>query len=891
VADYGSVRHEVRLALVLNGGLSLAVWMGGVTNEIDLLRRASVHDPVAAGTAGSFWRRLCEKYNLRVTVDIIAGTSAGGLNGALLASAVAAGKPVPPTLRGLWIHDAALTRGKLLRRKEPPESLLSGEFLHDKIKEVTGEILSSKPIGDDPVTLFLTATALGGRDSTGVDSQGQAFKYEDHRRLYRFAYDPRRFRYTEQNGLQLAPENDFDPAGHEAIAIAARASAGFPLAFAPVTEKPLLDGDRYRVQPEAPASEQPSTYLIDGGVLDNAPFGPVVREICRRPVTGPYRRVLGYVVPSSGLPDMPMMPAAPGVPASPQWTSVISRAINMPREVDFRSDVDELSAALEAASESSIRRLYKRMRLDPAGRKALEQLALGLRREYRRARAVGGLWHVRHLMAHLPMGTALQVPPPVDPDRLLDDTACRWLPPLDAQLVLPAEGTWPWGYAIAEQAVLMLLRDAQEDLLAPQTPGAQPDAGSLNVLDVGALATDLSEALAKIHAIGHALDAEIRSRSAVLAASVSLDDVALAHDIDDIFQRLRVIPALSTVVRGAVRRYAEAVVRAERHPAHEPVPAEVVNERADEVMSWVLTAEVLSRSFATPTLGEPTAPMEFVRFGPDVDSLHPELKKLNGDGGQKLFGTKFGHFGGFARSDARERDWQWGRLDAAVHLTRLLLPADLDPQERDDWLLDAQTAVLADEAGPGAAADDVARELVAAAARADAMTDYQHLMELLKARGGEVGGKLDTSESVGSDTTAVMLADTALHLVTRARLKTDSREPVAWQVALEAALQREDRSRRAWRTSLLRWFVGGPRRALWQALNRAPDQIRQQLARATVTWVAQLSMLAAFVGALVATSVTALAYGDVLVAVLAMLVLIAGAAAIALRIWFIRRTD
>jgi hypothetical protein len=32
---------EVRLALVLNGGVSLAVWMGGVTHEIDLLRRAS----------------------------------------------------------------------------------------------------------------------------------------------------------------------------------------------------------------------------------------------------------------------------------------------------------------------------------------------------------------------------------------------------------------------------------------------------------------------------------------------------------------------------------------------------------------------------------------------------------------------------------------------------------------------------------------------------------------------------------------------------------------------------------------------------------------------------------------------------------------------------------
>ena len=33
--------HEVRIALVLNGGVSLAVWMGGVTHELDLIRRAS----------------------------------------------------------------------------------------------------------------------------------------------------------------------------------------------------------------------------------------------------------------------------------------------------------------------------------------------------------------------------------------------------------------------------------------------------------------------------------------------------------------------------------------------------------------------------------------------------------------------------------------------------------------------------------------------------------------------------------------------------------------------------------------------------------------------------------------------------------------------------------
>ena len=48
---------EHRLALVMNGGVSLAVWMGGVACEIDNVRRASNGIPssaaaVSADTAG-----------------------------------------------------------------------------------------------------------------------------------------------------------------------------------------------------------------------------------------------------------------------------------------------------------------------------------------------------------------------------------------------------------------------------------------------------------------------------------------------------------------------------------------------------------------------------------------------------------------------------------------------------------------------------------------------------------------------------------------------------------------------------------------------------------------------------------------------------------------------
>src|SRR4051812_46017934 len=41
---------ELRLAVVMNGGVSLAVWMGGGAHELDLLRRASARNTEARNT-------------------------------------------------------------------------------------------------------------------------------------------------------------------------------------------------------------------------------------------------------------------------------------------------------------------------------------------------------------------------------------------------------------------------------------------------------------------------------------------------------------------------------------------------------------------------------------------------------------------------------------------------------------------------------------------------------------------------------------------------------------------------------------------------------------------------------------------------------------------------
>jgi predicted acylesterase/phospholipase RssA len=71
--------QELRVAVVMNGGVSLAVWMGGVTRELDRLRRDDGAYAAIAGLTRSLPR-----------VDVIAGSSAGGINGAVLAGGATA---------------------------------------------------------------------------------------------------------------------------------------------------------------------------------------------------------------------------------------------------------------------------------------------------------------------------------------------------------------------------------------------------------------------------------------------------------------------------------------------------------------------------------------------------------------------------------------------------------------------------------------------------------------------------------------------------------------------------------------------------------------------------------------------------------------------------------
>jgi patatin-related protein len=165
---------ELRIALVCFGGVSLAVYMHGISKEILKLVRASaalhaIADRSLRAQASFFaahersdpeydteevyfelLRDIGRQIELRVLVDIIAGASAGGINGAMLARALAHDLPLGP-LRDLWLQHGDVTE---LLAPEAKAGRWSKWFLRPMIWAAAGRRLPAA--GDQEVRAKLS---------------------------------------------------------------------------------------------------------------------------------------------------------------------------------------------------------------------------------------------------------------------------------------------------------------------------------------------------------------------------------------------------------------------------------------------------------------------------------------------------------------------------------------------------------------------------------------------------------------------------------------------------------------------------------------------------------------------------------------------------------------
>ena len=350
---------ELRLALVCYGGVSLAIYMHGITKEVWKLCRASMRRRSKDGDLprahdseivyGALLDALAPQLDLTIMTDIIAGASAGGINGILLAQAISQGHDMEP-LRELWLAGAdsdkllepegagtryskwwasplvwwARTKGlvmddmaepaaraevarklsRLMRSRwfAPPFSGHAfSTMLYDALVAMReGE--HSPPLIPpvQPLDLFVTVTDYHGAPERLHLHSPPEISENEHRLVIGF---------TDVGADATCGRHLADIAE---LAFAARATASFPGAFPPARVAEIdrvvaTRGGRWpgraaflaRVFPGRAVPE--AATLIDGAVLNNRPFGPAIEALSRRPAHREVDRRFVYVDPKPGM--------------------------------------------------------------------------------------------------------------------------------------------------------------------------------------------------------------------------------------------------------------------------------------------------------------------------------------------------------------------------------------------------------------------------------------------------------------------------------------------------------------------------------------------------------------------------------------------------------------
>ena len=328
-------RPELRLGLVLYGGVSLAVYIYGVVVEVQrLLRASAAHEGKASreDVSAGYLSALCKAGVSRATVDIIAGTSAGGINGILLARALATGADVND-VKDLWLDSGDI--GLLMHRldDDAPASLIRSDFFETRLRHGFESLSGDGPTPrDDPLDLFVSATHLRGTLREFPDSLSGEVPTLTHRRVFQLK---RRPRYGRDDFRLLAGEDGAglpgsEPEALERLVRLARATSAFPVAFEPVG---IDEGDHLLEPPD-----EPRGWYADGGILNNKPFTEALRTIFTRSSDRPVRRWLLSVDPD---PEAVVRPAPPG--PIPGFDEVlIGAASGIPRYQSVAADLDGL---------------------------------------------------------------------------------------------------------------------------------------------------------------------------------------------------------------------------------------------------------------------------------------------------------------------------------------------------------------------------------------------------------------------------------------------------------------------------------------------------------------------------------------------------------------------
>jgi patatin-related protein len=401
---------ELRLALICYGGVSLAIYMHGVTREIWHMVRASraFHDgtPLTRRSEIVYHELLKEMsrvsgVKLRVLTDIIAGSSAGGINGIFLSQAIVTGQSLEP-LTDMWLDMADVDilldpdarplsrftkfwatpiawmilrrRGGAVERtvaKEAQEEVATklsrfvrarwfappfGGNVFSKLLLDALNIMAKSAIEppllpeNQPLDLFVTVTDYFGHDRVLRLNSPEEVTESEHRITVDFSTRGR-------TDLADIPE----------LIFAARATASFPGAFPPFSVREL---DRLLVRENVPwlgrlaflkrilpqqfaANAAEDTMLIDGSVLANAPFNQAISALRNRPARREVDRRFVYIDPKPGHPSFRFgkrnADGTSDIPRKPPgfFSTILGATSNIPRAQPIRDSLEKITGRSE----------------------------------------------------------------------------------------------------------------------------------------------------------------------------------------------------------------------------------------------------------------------------------------------------------------------------------------------------------------------------------------------------------------------------------------------------------------------------------------------------------------------------------------------------------------
>jgi patatin-related protein len=717
---YAADRQEVRVAVVMIGGVSLAIWIGGVTLELQHLDLAG-RDLQETAVPVRVYQELLDFLHARARVDVIAGTSAGGVNGGFLALGVVHQLDLS-VLGDVWENQGALS--DLLRsplQKGPPSLLRGDDYYLEKLKdayrafEPRGGQFAAVPGPERPVELFLTTTLFAGKEGTFTDDLGRPIQDTEYTGTFAFG----------------TTDSFSDDCGHlgrvavlDQLATASRCTSSFPGAFEPhwvevQTPEPGPDG-RWKSD-AGRASFGRSQYVVDGGVLLNKPIRPALEAIYRQSAQEEVRRVLAYVVPDPGklAKESPAMNQGSRPPV-PVATDVLLSMITRLRTADSVShELEEIRTRNQRARdrrEGRTRIVASLLDGEPPVGADGQPRPVGDSPSRVAVQAWPGYRRVRARLAGLTIGRIIGEAQSEWSAAEIADAVGRasklpfipWDPhPADEsgtglELALErSDGDWDWGFTTVQRlgalAIDLLKRalwltpmEAQElrarirtargavhDILSELRvqvrkseefwrrrvpPGAGPKGATAPLERRQTLDSWLQDALEAWRKEPAVANGELYATALKLATQLlnsgrDLREVCAAQISDPREGPVRYLNPLDS--EGADFR------RLERPLRYLHLDQSV---KPEHVLQRMLQLDVVQLAFTgvTDDVEQEVELVEITAAALGPDGTEPDVQN-------KLTGVQLGHFGAFYRRSWRVNDWIWGRVDGAARLVEMLL--------------------------------------------------------------------------------------------------------------------------------------------------------------------------------------------------------------------------